>query len=257
MLAVSTFVFSENKTILGRITDIVSDKKMGSRTIRRNNRSYFVSLGYFEKEPSENKHTVYIIGDSSAKDRFKGRVISILKRKDDGKIIFVASEVNNEYFGPEIKECLSFFEKKHELEYEFLMEEICQMIMFKYIKGERKFILVENKLNGLKCFPGSGFSFEENEKDTALSAAEKLTGMSGNLIDRFRTEYKYCFESGKIRKTVSFLSEYRESLKKRSPEETDSCFSLNFTETVKMLDDPQDKIALMEAMDFYEQKAKG
>lgn len=253
----STFVFSGNKTILGRITDIIVDKKLGLRNIRRNNRSYFISLGYFEKEPSDNKHTVYIIGDSIAKERFKGKVISILKRKDDGELLFVASEIKNEYFGPEIKECLSFFEKKHESDYEFLMEEICQMIMFKYVNGEKKFLLIENTLNGKAGFPGGEISFEENECDTALSAVKKLTGMSGDVFDKFRTEYKYCSESGKLKKTVSFLSEFKESLRTRSINDIDKCFSLSFTEAVKRLDDPQDIIALMEAMDFYEQKAKG
>lgn len=253
----STFVFSGNKTILGRITEIIVDKKMGSRSIRRNNRSYFVSSGYFEKEPTDSKHTVYVIGDSIAKDRFKGRVIGILKRKDDGKILFVASEIKSEYFGPEIKECLSFFEKKHESDYEFLMEEFCQMIMFKNVNGERKFLLIENILNGRKGFPGAKVSFDVSEQDTASSAAEKLTGMSGTVFNEFRSEYRYCSDSGKLRKTVSFLSEFKASLTERSMDDIDSCFSMSFIEAVKKLDDPQDKIVLMEAMDFYEQKAKG
>ncbi len=253
----SKFVFSGNKTILGRITDIIVDKKQGSRNIRHNNKTYFVSLGYFEKEPAENKHTVYIIGDTLAKERFKGKVICILKRKDDGELLFVASELKNEYFGPEIKKCLGFFEKKHESDYEFLMEEYCQMIMFKYVNGERKYLLIENIQTGRTCFPSISMSFEKTEKDTALSAAERLTCLTGEVIENFRTEYRYYSDSGKLKKTVSFLSEYKKSLTERTLDEVDSCFSLNFMEAVKALDDPQDIIALMEANDFYDRKTKG
>lgn len=253
----STFVFSENKTILGRKTEIVTDRKLGSRNIRRNNKTYFVSQGYFEKEPGKDKHTVYIIGDAIAKERFTGIVICILKRKEDGKLLFAVCEENKEYFEPEIRECLSFFEKKHEADYEFLMKETCQMIMFKYVGGVKKYILIENEINSKSGFPGFDISMAESESETALKAAEKITGMTGRIIDGFKSEYKYLSESGKLKKTVSFLSEFSGSLKKRSEEEINSCFSLDFKETVKRLDDPQDIIVLMEAEDFYEQKAKG
>lgn len=256
----SSNVITKIHPLLGRTADININRKLGGRNIRHKNITYTVNIGYFSLEQSmgEKKHTVYIIGASNTSDIFEGRIIAIIRHTRTNELLAVAAPIGKSYFEPQIRECLSFFERQYEdeSEYQFYFEKSCGAIVFKIENGIQKFLIVRNALSGRIGFPSERMEFGESEKETAIRKVMVNTSLCIDIPDDFRSEYTYATKSNSRRSEVYFTAEYYNGIPKVRDEEISDIWSLTFEEAIKKLDFPQDMIALTEARDYYENKRK-
>ena len=76
-------------------------------------------------------------------------------------------------------------------------------------------------------------------------------------VDDFKTEYTLGTPEGKKQKTIMYFGTYTER-KLRIPEDCSfRTINLEFDQAIRSLDDPQERILLMEAKEHYDKKRKG
>ncbi len=256
----SSNVIRKIHPLLGRTADIAINRKLGGRNIRHKNITYSVNIGYFslEQNMGEKRHTVYIIGASNTSDIFEGRIICIIRHTRTNELLAVAAPVGKSYFEPQIRECLSFFERQYEeeSEYEFYFEKSCGAIAFRIENGVQKFLVVRNAISGRIGFPNERIEFGESEKDTAIRKVMENTSLCIDIPSDFRSEYSYATQTNSRKCEVYFTAEYYNGIPKIRDDEISDIWSLTFEDAIKILDYPQDMIVLTEARDYYENKRK-
>ncbi len=260
IFSVSSNVKTKIHPLLGRTADITINRKLGGRNIRHKNITYAVNIGYFSLEQSmgENKHTVYIIGASNTSDIFEARIIAIIRHTKTNELLAVAAPVGKSYFEPQIRECLSFFERQYEdeSEYQFYFEKSCGAIVFKIENNIQKFLVVRNAWSGRIGFPNERIEFGESEKETAIRKIMENTSLCVDIPYDFRSEYTYSTNTNSRKSEVYFTAEYYNGIPRVRDDEISDIWSLTFEEAIKILDYPQDMMVLTEARDYYENKRK-
>ena len=245
-------------SLLGKTADITIDRKLGSRNIRHKNIVYRVNIGYLaaEKGAGQKKHTVYIIGAENTSDTFEGMILATIRHHDNNDLLLVAAPVGKYFYEPQIRECLNFYERQYQSDYEFYMEKVCGIILWTKKDGIPKFLLIENKDSGHIGFPKGHIEFGESERETAEREVLEETGICVSISENFRTEYTYNIEDRIKKRAVYFIAEYNECIPKLQNSEISGSWCLSFKEAVRKLNYPQDIIVLMEAKDFYDNKRK-
>lgn len=245
-------------SLLGRTADITIDRRKGYRNIRYKNITYSVSAGCFaaEKDLSEGAHTIYIIGAENTSDTFRGTIISTIRRKDNGQLLLVAAPEGKFFYEPEIRACLSFFERQHSSDFEFYMTISCGIILYKDYGDRIRFLLAQDRKTGEVGFIKGKLEFGETEKDTAIREITENTGINVILDDGFRSEYTEGTSEASRRKTVMFMAQYKEKVIKIPEDCRYRTLNLEFAQAMRRLDNPQERILLMEAKDYYENKRK-
>lgn len=245
-------------SLLGRTADITIDRQRGFRNIRHKNITYSVRVGCFaaEKNIDKGRHVIYIIGAENTSDTFSGTIISTIRRHDTGQIILVAAPEGKFFYEPEIRACLRFYERQHSSDFEFYMTIACGIILYKDYGDRIRFLLAEDRITGEVGFIKGRLEFGETEKDTAVREITENTGINVKLTDGFRSEYIEGTSENKKQKTVMYMAQYTEKVI-RIPEDCRfRTVNLEFAAAMKRLENPQERILLMEAKDFYENKRK-
>ncbi len=244
--------------ILGKTADITIDRKAGSRNIRHKNMMYSVNIGYLaaEKDKGSRRHLVYIIGAENTSDTFEGMILATIKRRDTNSILLVAAPLGKYFYEPQIRECLHFFERQHDPEYDFYMEKSCGIILYEMIDNVKHYLLIENKYSNHIGFPKGHIEFGESDEETAVREVLEETGISVEITEKFKTEYVYNSQTGRKKRAVYFVSEFKGQIPKISESEIIGYWSLTYEKAIKKLNYPQDMIVLMEAHDYYERKGK-
>lgn len=258
MRGVSIQLKPNRNSLLGRKADITINRYLGSRNIRHKNTTYNVNIGYLSAEnvKVEKRHTVYIIGAENTSDTFEGMILATIRRRDTNALLLVAAPYGKYFYEPQIRECLSFYEKQYDSDYEFYMEKSCGIVLFKVEDGKKRYLLIENKFSNHIGFPKGHIEFGETDKETAVREVLEETGISVEISEKFSSEYVYNTHSGVKKRAVYFVAEYTGQIPKLSENEIVASWSLTYEEAIRKLNYPQDMIVLMEAHDYYEQKRK-
>ncbi|MBQ9982613.1 MAG: NUDIX domain-containing protein [Oscillospiraceae bacterium] len=245
-------------SLLGRTADITIDRHLGSRNIRHKNATYSVHIGHLSAEnvKAEKKHMVYILGAENTSDTFEGMILATILRRETNSLLLVAAPTGKYFYEPQIRECLGFYEKLHDSDYEFYMEKSCGVVLFKIEDGVKRYLIIENRFSNHIGFPKGHIEFGETDKETAIRETLEETGILADISEKFSTEYVYNTHTGVKKRAVYFTAEYTGQIPKLSEKEIVRSWSLTYEEAIKKLNYPQDMIVLMEAHDYYEQKRK-
>lgn len=245
-------------SLLGRTADITIDRQSGCRNIRHKNITYSVRTGCFaaEKEKTVKKYLIYIIGAENTSDTFRGTIISTIRRKDTGQLLLVAAPEGKFFYEPQIRECIGFYERQHQSDFEFYMTIECGIILYKDYGDRIRFLLARDIVTGKTGFIKGPLEFGETEKETAVREITGKTGINVNLTEEFRTEYINGISENRKKKIVMFLAQYKEKVIKIPEDCGFRTVNLEFEQAIKALDDPQERIILLEARDYYEKNRK-
>lgn len=243
---------------LGKLADITIDRRQGSRNIRHKNITYRVNIGFLaaERDFGRRRHVVYILGAENTSNTFKGIILCTIKRKLDSSVLLVACPEGKSFYEPQIRECVKFYERQYESEYEFFMEKVCGAVIFNTDSDEPRYLLVENRLTGHIGFPKGHIEFGETEEETAVREVYEETGIAVQLVEGFKTQYQYSHEESKKKTAVYFMGSYSSCVVKLQENEIKNSWLLTYDEAMKKLNYPQDMIVLMEAHDYYEHERK-
>lgn len=208
-----------------------------------------VNYGFADMIPgySGGSQGVYILGVDKPLHSFKGTVIGIISR-EEGEDIWVV--VPDSLVGTDIcYECnvMHTVEPLEKGKVKFLpkYEKTGGAIMFRYVNGERKYLLLKSK-RGHIGFPKGHIEYGETELLNAEREIREETGLKFVKYGDFRSEYTYTTLENSIKTGVFFLSEFNEEPVFQE-EEVKAHWLVNFDEAMALLNFPEDRELLKEA----------
>lgn len=247
-------------SLLGRTADITIDKQQGTRNVGRKNISYCVKMGCFtaEKElPRDKQHMIYIMGAEEFSDDFRGTILATIRRPKTGQLLLVAAPEGRLFCEAQIAECLGFYERQYSSDFEFYMTIACGMILVKDYGDKIRFLLAEDKRTRKISIIKDIIRYGETEKDASLRIIDDYTGIHPEVKENFRTEYLLGSSDNRKQKTIIYLGQYKEKVIRMPEDCSFRTVNLEFDKAVRSLDDPQERILLMEAKDYYDNERKG
>lgn len=247
-------------SLLGRTAGITIDKQQGTRNVGRKNMNYCIKMGYFTAEkdlPKSGQHMIYIMGAEDISDEFSGIILATIKRPKTGQLLLVAAPEGKVFCEAQISECLGFYERQYGSDFEFYMSIACGMILIKDYGDRIRFLLAQNRKTGKIHFIKDLIRYGETERDSAVRIVNQYTGIKPEVKENFRTEYLLGSSDNRKQKTVIFLGQYKEKVIKMPEDCYFKTVNLEFDKAIKSLDDPQERILLMEAKDYYDSERKG
>lgn len=209
-----------------------------------------INCGFADMVPAFNggSQRVYILGVDTPLNSFKGTVIGVISRSE-GEDIWVA--VPDKLVGTDICcECNVMHETEpleKGIKSKFLpkYEKTGGAIMFRYIDGERKYLLLKSK-RGHIGFPKGHIEYGETELMNAEREIREETGLKFVKYGDFRSEYTYTTLENSIKTGVFFLSEFNEEPVFQE-EEVKAHWLVGFDEALRLLNFPEDRELLKEA----------
>lgn len=110
--------------MLGKTVLVIVDRPLGSYHPKHKELFYPINYGYLEGiiAPDGEEQDAYIIGVDKPVKEFTGKVIAIIKRKDDVEDKLVVAPQNKSFTEEEIKKA-TYFQEKY-FNSEIIMEEV-------------------------------------------------------------------------------------------------------------------------------------
>lgn len=197
------------RTYLGKTVDVIIDRPIGFvHHTKGVTLHYTVNYGYLPGVTGGDgdEQDVYVLGVSEPLDRFTGRIIAAIRRKDDNEDKFVAAPEGMEFHQGQIAEAVHFVEKYFDSRIDALVRRSCGVIPYRRTdEGIRYLVLLQT--NGFWSFPKGHMEQFESETDTALRELKEETGLSAVLHPDFRETVRYPMSNGKIKQVVLFPGE--------------------------------------------------
>ena len=195
----------------------------------------------------------YIMGINHPVKSFDGRVIAIIRRHGGNGAVCVVAPKSTRFIINDIKNAVSFAERKCGYDIECLFERSCGAVVFKGEK-EKNILLIKNKRSAHWGFPKGHIEQGETETDTAIRETKEETGLDIEIIDGFSCKSEYTIQ-GKVEKAVViFLARAVTTDVTTQEEEIDDYKWVDFETARKMLKFENDKNILNKAENFMRSK---
>ena len=191
----------------------------------------------------------YILGITHPVRRFEGKVIAVLRRTGGGYAV-VAAGKNSRYVNYDIEDALAFAEPKGSYHLDCLYENSCGAVVFRYINGMPRFLLIKNCRSAHWGFPKGHMERGETREETARREVLEETGLRIDIFDGFlaKSDYKI---GGRVDKNVQiFLATTRDTQTVIQKEEIEDYVWLNYPQAVRALKFDNDKQILRKANRF-------
>lgn len=194
---------------LGQTVEVIIDRPIGFvHHTKGVTLHYTVNYGYLPNVMGGDgeEQDVYILGVTEPLERFTGRIIAAIRRKDDNEDKFVAAPEGMEFHQGQIAEAVHFVEKYFDSKVDALIRRSCGVIPYrKTPEGVRYLLLLQT--NGFWSFPKGHMEMFESEQETALRELKEETGLSAALRPDFREMVSYPMSGGRTKQVVVFPGE--------------------------------------------------
>lgn len=194
---------------LGKTVQIRVDRPIGYvHEVKGVTLHYTVNYGYIPglMGGDGEEQDVYILGVDQPVEHFTGRIIAVIRRRDDNEDKFVAAPEGMEFHQGEIAEAVNFVEKYFDSRVDALVRRACGVIPYrKTVAGMEYLLLLQT--NGFWSFPKGHMELFEKETDTALRELKEETGLCASLNTDFREMVSYPMEGGRRKQVVVFPGE--------------------------------------------------
>lgn len=197
------------RAYLGKTVDIIIDRPIGFvHHTKGVTLHYTVNYGYLPGVTGGDgeEQDVYVLGVSEPLERFTGRIIAAIRRRDDNEDKFVAAPEGMEFHQAQIAEAVHFVEQYFDSRVDALIQRSCGVIPYRRTpEGIRYLVLLQT--NGFWSFPKGHIELFESERDTALRELKEETGLSAILFPDFREMVSYPMSNGRHKQVVLFPGE--------------------------------------------------
>ena len=149
---------------------------------------------------------VYILGVSKPISSFDGRVIGVIRRRNDQEDKLVVAPEGMYFHQAEIAESVHFQEQFFDGKIDSLLQKSCGIIPFRR-NGDEKEFLVLLQTNHFWSFPKGHMEAGETETETALRELLEETGLTATLVPDARTVSEYDMPPLRRKQVVLFLGE--------------------------------------------------
>ena len=228
--------------MLGKYVRVRVERPMGWHDIKTGT-VYRLNYGSVESglDPRSPVKGAYIMGVTHPVRNFEGRVIAVIKLPDRQGIYIVVSPKSKKYIVNDIKRAVSFIYKDGEYTIDCLYERSCGAVVFRFINGERRFLLIKNKRSCHWGFPKGHVENDETDEETAKREVLEETGIHIKIFPGFKHKSEYTIR-GRIEKSVLiFLATTDDTQTVIQPEEIEDYIWLGYDNAISTLNYPNDK----------------
>ncbi len=206
------------KSYLGKTVDIKIDRPIGYvHKKEKYTLTYPINYGYipgvFGGDGEELD--VYLMGVDKPVNEYRAKIIGVVYRENDIEDKLIAAPENSVFNQAQIAEAINFQEQHYITKIESIYQKSCGVVVFRNINGKREYLCLLQNFSKTYSVPKGHLEAFETEKECALRELYEETGINTKLIDGFKTEISYSFNtnSGIKFKTVTlFLAEYNGQL---------------------------------------------
>lgn len=195
----------ERKTceMLGMTVTVVVDRPIG---YRHGDTVYPINYGYLPGVMADDgeEQDAYILGVSEALETFSGRVVGVIRRRNDCEDKLVVAPEGLTYHQGEIAEATHFIEQYFDSTIDCLVRKSCGVVPFRIENGEKRFLILLQS-NDCWSFPKGHMDAGETEEITALRELREETGLSATLTSDARVELSYDVRPMVKKEVVLFL----------------------------------------------------
>lgn len=208
---------------MGKTVEVVIDRPIGFvHHTKGVTLHYTVNYGYL---PGINggdgeEQDVYVLGVDTPMERFTGRIIAAIRRRDDNEDKLVAAPEGMIFHQNQIAEAVHFVEKYFDSTVDALVQRSCGVIPYrKTVDGFQYLLILQT--NGYWSLPKGHMEPFESEKQTALRELQEETGLSAQLDAGFREMVSYAMSGGRTKQVVLFAGLANGSIRLQPQEAVD------------------------------------
>ena len=192
------------QTLLGQMVHVEVDRPIGHV---HGSIVYPINYGYLPGIPAGDgeDQDAYILGVSAPLSAFDGRVIGVVRRRNDCEDKLIVAPDGMRFHQAEIAQAVRFQEQYFDSFVVSLFEKSCGVLPYRILDGVRKYLIVFQHHSQCWSLPKGHMEAGETEADTALRELREETGLTAQLdLSRCATiEYPI---SPLARKQVVFFS---------------------------------------------------
>ncbi len=193
---------------------------------------------------------VVILGIDNPVKNFDGRVVGILRFKDNGEEKLIASPKSKKYINWEIERAISFLTENRPYTLDCYYERSCGAIVYRKINDDIRYLLIRNRRSSNWSFPKGHIEHDETFEQTAIREVLEETGLRINILPGFKCKSEYTIQN-RIQKTVQiFIATTNDTQTKIQYEEIDDYVWLTYENAYKQLKFENDKIILKDAREY-------
>ena len=200
------------RAMLGKTVHIVIDRPIGYVHVKNGITFHYpVNYGYIPglMAGDGDEQDVYILGVDEPLEEFTGRIIGVVRRKDDNEDKLVAAPEGVLFHQGQIAEAVHFVEQYFDSTYESIFHRSCGIIPYRWKNGYPQVLLLKQK--GFAAyrwsFPKGHMEAGETEEQTALREMREECGMTARLRPGFRQVMRYTINGWMPKEVVLFLGE--------------------------------------------------
>lgn len=193
---------------LGKTVDIVIDRPIGFHHVTKGvHLDYTVNYGFLPGVMGGDgeEQDAYVLGVSEPLETFRGKIIAVIRRKDDNEDKFVAAPEGMEFHQGQIMEQIRFVEKYFDSHIEPVFHLSCGVIPYRMEQDSPRYLLCHQRGSGTWSFPKGHMDAWETEEETALRELKEETGLEAILCPGFRSVQEYALSEVSRKKLVLFL----------------------------------------------------
>ena len=227
------------------ITDPVGSPLPNGKTYKLN---FGKPIGKFKA--SSPISGVLILGIDNPVKHFDGRVVAILKFRDNGEQMLIASPKSKRYINWEIEKLIQFCTEGRPYTLECYYERSCGAVVFRKINDDYRYLLIRNRRSSNWSFPKGHVEANETLEETAKREVLEETGLHIDLLPGFVSKSQYSIQN-RIQKTVQiFVASTKDTQTRIQVEEIEDYVWLTYDNALKNLKFDNDKTILTDAREF-------
>lgn len=197
------------KQYLGKTVEVIIDRPVGYiHHVKGITLHYTVNYGYLPGVIGGDgeEQDVYVLGVAEPLERFRGRIIGAIRRKDDNEDKLVAAPEGMVFTQAEIREAVYFVEQYFTSTVDSLLRRSCGVMPYRMGEKGPEYLLVLQR-NHCWSIPKGHMEAFETEQETALRELYEETGLTAKLREDFRDMVEYPMKNGCRKQVVLFLGE--------------------------------------------------
>ena len=192
-------------SLLGQLVHVVVDRPIG---YVHGSIVYPVNYGYIPGVMAGDgeEQDAYILGVGQPLETFDGRVIGVVRRRDDCEDKLIVAPDGVVFHQAEIAEAVHFQEQYFDSTIDSLVRRSCGVIPYRLADGVREYLILL-QTNNCWSFPKGHMERGETEAETALRELREETGLAAELVPGARVLSEYPINRLTRKQTVLFLGE--------------------------------------------------
>lgn len=150
---------------------------------------------------------VYVLGVEEPLERFTGRIIGAIRRRDDNEDKLVAAPEGVALHQGEIAQAVAFVEQYFESSIDSIYRKSCGVIPYRKTERGIEVLRLLQRENNKWSFPKGHAEAGETEQETALRELKEETGLTTQLYPDFRAVSRHAMSDLVTKEIVLFLGE--------------------------------------------------